>query len=245
MARAKAIVAKRIAKAAAKKAGAQEHVDGLPGAYGNGARPGGEAANDPVWLRNEFAEQLRLEDKQTEEVRLVAKELEHLRGRLVASKDAAEGKRAERQVFADLLSTQDAASDEDIRRMLQAINDTAEQLTVQASKEFFTITPRYGMQPVPDNEGPLLADILGTPLYDALHVATAKDTFAGLLLQYAWQACIMSTVSNMLEVFSVASPGIPETTEIDEVFQKTSLVAEETGELFYNRHQLRLNASYP
>lgn len=229
VARARAIVAKRIAKAATKKNLSQEHIGGHADEHGNGARRSGEGAADPFWLRNQFAEQLRLEEQQAEEVRLVAKELENWRGRLVASKEAAEGRRGERQAFAELLSTQDATSDEDIRRALHAINDTTEQLTVQASKEFFTSTARYAIHPALDQDRHRLEGILGSPLYKALQITTPKDTFAGLLLQYSWQACITNAASNMLQAFSLASPGMPETSEVDQAFKKASSTAEADG----------------
>lgn len=235
-AKTKAAVAKKFAnrERASKKAGANDLTTsgtGLRLAAGGDHRTPVDASGAPVWLRSEFSESLRIEERQAEEVRLVTRELEYWRGRLVASKDAAEGRRAEVLTFDHLLSTQDATSDEDVRRSLQFLNDTIEQLAVQISKDFITNDLRYALETNLDKDRPRLKYILGDSLYDALETSNPKDEYANLLLRYAWQACINSSVARILRVFSVASPGVPEGLEVDDAFNKAACAGEEEGTL--------------
>lgn len=190
-----------------------------------------------MWLRHEFAEVLRLEEKQAEEVRAGAKELEYWRGRLAASKDAADGRRAEMQTFDLLLSTHDPSPDDHVRKSLRLLNDTIEQLSVQVSKEFLSNAFRYGLdsQSTFDKDRPRLRFILGDALYDALEASKPRDEFATLLLRYAWQACINNGVFQILEVFSVASPGMPENYDVDAALRKAGRVAEREGEPLLSR----------
>lgn len=128
------------------------------------------------------------------------------------------------------LSTHNTSSDEDVGEMLERINNLTEDLPTRTAE--LVMEPVAHVHPGQFSLSETYSNVrkrLGGALAEMLHRSSQKDACASFLLQFAWQATILSQVHGIIVSFSACYPETEEYEYGDKVLRALASTIESEG----------------